>query len=162
VGKFKPLHPFQGNNHFESIRPRRFAEETLSRKKHLLLTAGGLYWPPLRITPNASLADSRVGKAKQKQTSSEPVHCGQPAAQRKNMKTFDTITPAQLRRAAELKEKIESLNRELNQIFGGTIPTAAGPVKIDGRRRKMSAAAKAKLSAKLKAAWARRKAAQKK
>ncbi|MBI5772925.1 MAG: hypothetical protein HZA89_04165 [Verrucomicrobia bacterium] len=73
------------------------------------------------------------------------------------MKSFETLSPAQLRRAAELKEKIESLTSELNKIFGGSTPAGVAAPKKDRRRRKMSPAAKAKLSAKLKIAWARRK-----
>jgi len=78
------------------------------------------------------------------------------------MKTFDTLTPAQLRYAAQLKEKITSLTNELNHIFRDAAPAVTKTGKVDGRRRKMSAAAKAKLSAKLKAAWARRKAVKQK
>lgn len=73
------------------------------------------------------------------------------------MNSLEAISPAQLRRAARLKEKIQSLNAELNRLLG----SASAAPKLDRRRRKMSAAAKAKLSAKLKAAWARRKAAKK-
>ena len=74
------------------------------------------------------------------------------------MKSFESLTAAQLRHAAELKEKIQSLHHELEQIFGGATPAA--PSSRRGRRS-MSPATKAKLSAKLKAAWARRKAAKK-
>ncbi len=77
------------------------------------------------------------------------------------MKSFESLTAPQLRRAAKIKEKIQSLNNELDRIFGGSI--TAGPAAPQARRvrRKMSPAAKAKLSAKLKASWARRKAAMK-
>ena len=72
------------------------------------------------------------------------------------MNSFENLTPTKLRRAAEIKEKLQSLNNELNQIFGGLVPVTP---KVGRAKRKMSPAAKAKLSAKLKASWARRKAA---
>jgi len=99
------------------------------------------------------------------------------------------LSPAQLRRAANLKEQMAKLERELRNILGA--PSAAASTKgarkmsasaraklsaaakarwakIKGKakpaakpRKKMSAAAKARLSAKLKAIWAKRKAAKK-
>ena len=85
------------------------------------------------------------------------------------MKSIASLTSAQLRRAAEIKEQIQSLNNELNRIFVGpattattattTTTAAAGAPQVGQVRGKMSPAAKAKLSAKLKAYWAKRKAA---
>ena len=77
------------------------------------------------------------------------------------MKSIASLTAAQLRRAAEIKETIQSLTDELNRIFIGPDAPAATPAAPKGARvkGKMSAAAKAKISAKLKLAWARRKAA---
>lgn len=77
------------------------------------------------------------------------------------MKSFESLTAPQLRRAAKIKEKIQSLNNELDRIFGGSIPADTAAPKVRRIRRKMSPAAKAKLSAKLKAIWAKRKAAMK-
>jgi hypothetical protein len=101
------------------------------------------------------------------------------------------LTPQQLRQAANLKDQITSLEKQLKVILGqngasqkpmAKKPTmsAAGKArivaaqkarwaKIRGQkavaapgRNKMSTAAKAALSVKMKALWAKRKAAQKK
>ena len=79
------------------------------------------------------------------------------------------ITAEDLRRAATIKDKIESLNKELNTILGGTEvgngikrmgrPPDSG--KKTGGRRKMSAAARAKIAAAAKARWAKVKKAGK-
>jgi len=68
------------------------------------------------------------------------------------------LSPSQLRQAATLKERMAKLQKELNSILGTATPavTAAAAPK----KQKMSPAAKAKLSAKLKAVWAERKAAK--
>lgn len=71
------------------------------------------------------------------------------------------LSATQLRRAASIKERIEKLHKELANIVGTAAPAATAP---DGRRkkRKMSAAAKKKLSDFQKARWAKIKAAKKK
>jgi hypothetical protein len=66
------------------------------------------------------------------------------------------LTPAQLRKAANLKEKIAKLQSELTALTGGS---AAAPAKR--ARRKLSAAAIAKIRAAQKARWAKVHAAQK-
>ncbi len=70
-----------------------------------------------------------------------------------------SLSAQQLRRAADIKEKIQSLEKELEQILGSSIKptTTAAPMK----RRKMSAAGRARISAAAKARWAKVKAAQK-
>lgn len=76
------------------------------------------------------------------------------------MNSIASLSPAQLRHAAEIKEKIVALEKQLQQITGGSGPA---PANVDGRRRKrgpMSPAAKAKLAARMKAIWKARKAAQ--
>jgi hypothetical protein len=71
------------------------------------------------------------------------------------------LTSTQLRRAAEIKDKIESLQAELKRLFSGneaavsTKPSAAAP------KRQMSAAARAKISAAAKARWAKARADKK-
>ncbi len=68
------------------------------------------------------------------------------------------LTPQQLRQAAAIKERIEALQRELSRILDGSAPvvgTAAGP-----KRRKMSAAAIARIRAAAKARWAKFRAAR--
>ena len=63
-----------------------------------------------------------------------------------------TITPTQLRKAADIQEKIQSLQEELGQLLGSSAETPAieAPVKY-----KFSAASRAKMRAAQKARWAR-------
>jgi hypothetical protein len=63
------------------------------------------------------------------------------------------LTPKQLRQAANLKEKIVALEKELNQLFGSTAKPVASPAPK--KRRKMSAAGRAKIAAAAKARWAK-------
>ncbi len=63
------------------------------------------------------------------------------------------LTSKQLRRAAALKEKIQSLEKELGRIFGSPIKPVT-PV-VQKKRRKMSAAGRAKIVAAQKARWAK-------
>ena len=63
------------------------------------------------------------------------------------------ISSDQLQRASVIKEQIEKLQRELASILGTAIPKAAAP-----KQPVMSKAAKAKLSARMKEIWAKRKA----
>jgi len=77
------------------------------------------------------------------------------------MKTLNDLTPMQLRRAADIKDQIDSLKTELDSIFN-PMPLIKGPVDLgklirNGRRR-MSAVARAKISAaaKLRCAKARK------
>ena len=66
------------------------------------------------------------------------------------------LTPGQLRRAADLKERIQKLQSELDRIFGGAASTNTA---TNGRRkkRKMSKSARAKIGAAQKARWAKLK-----
>jgi hypothetical protein len=67
--------------------------------------------------------------------------------------TLRDLTVAQLNKAVTIKERIETLEKELTDILGGSEPattSAAG-----SGRRKMSAAARAKISAAAKARWAK-------
>ena len=66
------------------------------------------------------------------------------------------LTPAQLRQAASIKEKIEALNKELGAILGSTGVSA--PTKP--AKRKMSAGHIAKIRAAQKLRWAKVKAAK--
>jgi hypothetical protein len=63
------------------------------------------------------------------------------------------LTPKQLRQAANLKEKIVALEKELNQLFGSTAKPVASPAPK--KKRKMSAAGRARIVAALKARWAK-------
>jgi hypothetical protein len=63
-----------------------------------------------------------------------------------------SLTPAQLKHAASLKEKIAKLEKELGSILGAAVPAAPAPKKA---KRKMSAAGRAKIAAAQKARWAK-------
>jgi hypothetical protein len=60
------------------------------------------------------------------------------------------LSASQLRRAADIKDKIESLQKELSRLLGST-DGAAAPRK----RRKMSAAGRRKIAAAARARWAK-------
>jgi len=62
------------------------------------------------------------------------------------------LSASQLRRAANLKDKLASLQKELTRLLGSA-DVAVAPRK----RRKMSAAARAKIAAAQKARWAKSK-----
>ena len=67
------------------------------------------------------------------------------------------LTPSELRKAADLKEKIESLQSQLNRLLGA----AAEPSSPARKRRKISAAGIARIRAAAKARWAKVRAAKK-
>jgi hypothetical protein len=67
------------------------------------------------------------------------------------------LTPQQLRKAADIQEKIQLLQQELGQLLGGSEVTAfEAPRKT--MQRKMSAAGRAAMAAAAKARWAKIKA----
>jgi hypothetical protein len=66
------------------------------------------------------------------------------------------LSPKQLRRAANIQDKIAGLQKKLSQILGASdeaAPKRRGP-------RKMSASAKAKIAAAARARWAKVKGAK--
>jgi ribosomal protein L15 len=70
------------------------------------------------------------------------------------------LTSKQLRHAANIKDKIDSLHSALNKILGYV--SDHSPAKaIHRKRRKMSAAAREKISAAAKARWAKFRAKKK-
>jgi hypothetical protein len=78
------------------------------------------------------------------------------------MNALLSLTSAQLKRAAAIKEQITNLEKELVGILGKPTPAtktpAAKPVK---KKRKMSAAGRARIVAAQKARWAKVKAGKK-
>jgi hypothetical protein len=70
-----------------------------------------------------------------------------------------TLSAKQLRKAATLADKIETLNKQLADILSPSVPTSRGRPK---RKRKMSAAARAKIAAAQRKRWAKQKKAAKK
>lgn len=65
--------------------------------------------------------------------------------------TLSSLSSKQLRRAADLKEEIEALNKELVSILGAP---ASIPVK-ERKKRGMSAAGRVAVAAAQKARWAK-------
>jgi hypothetical protein len=61
------------------------------------------------------------------------------------------LTPQQLRRAAEIKEKLDSLNKEFRMALDGLSSNGAASRK----KRTMSAAARRKIAAAQRARWAK-------
>ena len=70
------------------------------------------------------------------------------------MSSISNLSVQQLRKAASLKEKIQSLEKELGKLLGSTAASVSSPApKV--KKFTMSAAAKAKISAAAKARWAK-------
>jgi len=74
------------------------------------------------------------------------------------MSSISNLSVQQLRKAATLKERIQALEKELNQLLGYTVASVAGPAPKK-KKFKMSASAKAKISAAAKLRWAKIKGA---
>ena len=72
------------------------------------------------------------------------------------------LTPAQLRQAADIKDQIAGLEKQLATILGGSAtPVPIQPAKpVVAKKDGMSATAKANQSAKMKAYWAAKRAAK--
>jgi hypothetical protein len=66
------------------------------------------------------------------------------------MERFTNLTPRQLRRAANVKERIDALQEELGELLGASAPAAAAAP----RRKKISAAGIARIRAAQRARWA--------
>ena len=71
------------------------------------------------------------------------------------MNSIADLTPAQLRRAADIQERIDSLRHELTALLGGTAPVAPATANRSARKVRMSAAGRAAISAAAKARWAK-------
>src|SRR5450631_3065940 len=70
------------------------------------------------------------------------------------------LTPAQLRQAANLKEQIQALNKQLGAILGATGISAPTKTAKPGKKGGMSAAGKARVVAAQKLRWAKINAAK--
>lgn len=70
---------------------------------------------------------------------------------------LSSLTTVQLRRAADLKEKITALNEELSAILGAPASVSA---KAPKKKSGMSAAGRARIVAAQKARWAKVKTAK--
>jgi hypothetical protein len=71
------------------------------------------------------------------------------------------ISASQLRRAADIQDKIESLRRAFDKLIGGNSENPKSVAAPKRKRRKMSAAARAKIAAAARARWAKVRATKK-
>jgi len=74
------------------------------------------------------------------------------------MNSITNLTPGQLRQAANIQEKIQSLQKELGKLLSGEVSTPAQPAKAPKKKGTMSAAGRAAIRAAQKARWAKIKA----
>jgi hypothetical protein len=70
---------------------------------------------------------------------------------------IENLSAKNLKQATDIKRKIEHLESQLSRLLGGA-SNHAPPRTASNKKRKMSAAAKAKISASQTARWKRRKA----
>ena len=75
------------------------------------------------------------------------------------MSNLLSLSSNQLKRAAAIKDQIESLNEELASLLGGPV-TAAQPGAKTSKKGKMSAAGRASVAAAQRARWAKVNAAK--
>jgi hypothetical protein len=66
------------------------------------------------------------------------------------MNSISSLSAQQLRRAAAIKEQIDTLQNELGKILGGD-----GATRVASGKRTMSASARARIAAAQKARWAK-------
>jgi hypothetical protein len=64
------------------------------------------------------------------------------------------ITPSQLRKAADIQEKVLELQKELGQLLGGEVPTPVQATEAPRKTWKVSAAGRARMRAAQLARWA--------
>ncbi len=69
------------------------------------------------------------------------------------MNAISNLSPEQLRRAADIQERLLSLQNELNSILN--LPAISYSSAPGGKKRNMSAAGRAAISAAAKARWAK-------
>jgi hypothetical protein len=74
--------------------------------------------------------------------------------------TLSNLSVAQLKRAVTIKERMQKLEKKLAAILGASDSAPDGG-RVIHRRRKMSAEARAKISAAQRARWAKQKAGKK-
>ena len=76
------------------------------------------------------------------------------------MNSLTTLSPKQLRRAADLQERIIKLKDEFEQLLGAPVGTSTPATTKPEKKYKFSAAARAKMRKAQKARWAKIKGAQ--
>ena len=68
------------------------------------------------------------------------------------MNSFINLTPQQLRKAANVQERIVSLQKQLSQLLGAPVRLVPGAAR---KKRTMSAAGRARIAAAARARWAK-------
>jgi hypothetical protein len=71
------------------------------------------------------------------------------------MNSIIELSPKALRKAADLQERVLSLQEELGQLLGGEVSTLAQPTEAPKKKWKFSAASRAKMRAAQIARWAK-------
>src|SRR5271169_3495533 len=122
---------------------------TISRAKSSAappLPASPHYWGPLESTGPGSSFSLRHHSTVLRHLTLLSIH--------PNLSAMINATPTQLRKAADIQEKIQSLQQELDQLLGGEVSTPA-PTTPAPKKYKFSAAARAKMRRAQKARWAK-------
>src|SRR5260221_9775436 len=70
------------------------------------------------------------------------------------------LSPKQLRRAADIQERVLKFQKELSDLLGGEIPTPAADGARPAKRRRMSAKGRAAIAAAARARWAKKRGAK--
>ena len=73
------------------------------------------------------------------------------------LNSLSNVSVQQLKRVIAVREKIEALEQKLAQILGSSDTTSTLSAAVKPKRRKMSAAARAKIGAAQKLRWAKQK-----
>jgi hypothetical protein len=130
---------------------------TTDSHRHQSLPFYRQYVPMLLLiakdVPGREIRFAKLGET-QADPPSQPLTCPVKNRNYLHMSTsLSSLSPQQLRRAADLKDKIQSLENELGRILGASIkPVAAVALR---KNRKMSAAGRAKIAAAARARWAK-------
>jgi hypothetical protein len=74
--------------------------------------------------------------------------------------SFATLSLEQLKRAVQIREQIESMTHELNQILGSSPLIYANTGSTNGRKRNLSSSARARIAAAQRLRWAKYNAAK--
>jgi hypothetical protein len=68
------------------------------------------------------------------------------------MNLITSLSPAQLRKAADIQERIQSLQSDLTRLLGATAPATTPKAR---KKHRMSAAGRARIAAAARARWAK-------
>jgi len=74
--------------------------------------------------------------------------------------SLNQLSVSDLRKAANLKERIEALEKKLSHLLGSASKVESAPAVVTRKKRGMSAAGRARIVAAQKARWAKIKSAK--